>query len=205
MIPGPPIIISCPHCGRYAKKQTLVSANTFGAKIWSDGKRIAPNLPESPSLVQCKKCDQFYWVKDAKEVGVSNNYRELDDKWGNVDYVKFPTFYQYIKALETIPDEKYIRLNILWSYNNYIRNGHEKEITPDMQKLNNENLILLLTLLNESDENDIFMKAEVLRNLSRFEESKQLLDKAKDPDLIQVKEKFLAQIKKKNSRVFRLF
>jgi len=76
---------------------------------------------------------------------------------------------------------------------------------PDMKNLHTGNIILLLTLLNESDENDLLMKAEVLRNLGRFEESKLLLDKVKDPDLTIVKEKYLAEIKNKNSRVFRLF
>jgi hypothetical protein len=74
-----------------------------------------------------------------------------------------------------------------------------------MKKLNTENLILLLTLLDEADENDLLMKAEVLRNLGRFEESRQLLDKVESPDLIEVKEKLLAEIDNKNSQVFRLF
>ena len=73
-----------------------------------------------------------------------------------------------------------------------------------MQKLNAENLILLLTLLNESDENDLLMKAEVLRNLGRFDESRQLLDKVTNPDLIEVKMKFLAEINKQNIQVIQL-
>ena len=74
-----------------------------------------------------------------------------------------------------------------------------------MESLNTENLILLLTVLNEADENDLLMKAEVLRNLGRFEESRLLLDKVKNPDLIEVKEKFLAEINNKNKQVFQLF
>lgn len=46
MLPGPTIIIACPLCGQYAKKRTIISGNTFGAKLWSDGKRISPMLPE---------------------------------------------------------------------------------------------------------------------------------------------------------------
>jgi hypothetical protein len=212
MLPGPTIIISCPHCGQYAKKRTLISGNTFGSELWSNGKRIAPMLPEFPSLVLCKKCDKFYWVMDAKEVEKVNEFVlfEADDqpeieKWKNVDYVEFPTFHEYYKALELGKDEKFIRISIWWSFNDYFRNDLENEITPDMQNLNNENLTRLLTLLNESDENDLLMKAEVLRNLGRFEESKLLLIKVKNPDLIEVKEKFLAEINNKNSRIFRLF
>jgi hypothetical protein len=51
-----------------------------------------------------------------------------------------------------------------------------------MQKLNAENLILLLTLLNKADENDLLMKAEVLLNLGRFEENRLLLYKVTNQD-----------------------
>ena len=212
MIPGPTTIISCPHCGQYVKRKSLISGNTFGPKLWSDGKRIAPMLPEFPSLVLCKKCNHFYWIKDAKEVEKVNEFVliEADDqpeneKWKNINYVEFPTFHQYIKALETISEERFLRMNMWWSFNDYIRIGHENKITPDMQKLNTENLILLLTLLNEANENDLLMKAEVLRNLGRFEESRHLLNKVESPDLIEVKEKFLAEINKQNKQVFQLF
>jgi len=77
MIPGPTIIISCPHCGQYAKKRTLNSFNTFSAQLWSDAGQIAPMKPESPSLVLCKKCDQFYWLKYARKVAEINNSAEL--------------------------------------------------------------------------------------------------------------------------------
>ena len=205
MLPGPTIIISCPHCGQYAKEKTLFSGNTFGATLWSDGKRIAPMLPDFPSLVLCKKCDQFYWVKDVKEIQEVNSYKELEEKWMNVDFVEFPTFHQYFKSLETISDEKSIRIKIWWSFNDYLRNNNENDITPDMQIMNTENLIVLLTLLDETNDSDLLMKAEVLCNLGRFEDSRQLLGKIKDPSLIKIKEKFLAEINKENIQVFRLY
>ena len=52
MIPGPILIIPCPICSFQGKKRTLISGNTFGAELWSDGKQIAPMLPEYPIL--CK-------------------------------------------------------------------------------------------------------------------------------------------------------
>ncbi len=205
MLPGPTIIISCPLCGQYAKKKTLISGNTFGAVLWSDGKRIAPMLPEFPSLVLCKKCDQFYWVKNANKVEEISNYSEIKDKWGNIDFVEFPTFHQYFIALETISNEKFIRINIWWSFNDYFRNNHENDITPDMQKLNTKNLIALLKILDESDNNELLMKAEVLRNLGQFKESKQLFDRISDDDMGWVKKKLLVEINKHNTQVFQLY
>jgi len=205
MIPGPPIIISCPHCGQYAKKRTLISGNTFGAKLWSDGKKIAPMLPDFPNLVVCSKCNQFYWVKDAKKVAEIKNSAELKEKYSNVDFIEFPTFYQYLKALETIPEEKFIRIRIWWSYNDYFRMGKGNEVTQDMQDLNTKNLTVLLKLLDESDQNDLLMKVEILRNLGWLDESKLLLDRISDSDLAWVKEKFLVEINNQNKQTFRLF
>jgi len=205
MIPGPVFIISCPHCGKSAKKQTLISSNTFGAQLWSDARRFAPMKPESPSLVLCKKCNQFYWTKDAKKMTEINNSAEQKEKYRNVDFIEFPTFHQYFKALETIPDEKFIRIRIWQSFNDFFRNGKEKEITQDLQDLNSTNLCALLKLLDESDQNNLLMKTEILRNLGWFEESKQLLDRIKDSGLLEIKNKFLVEINKQNNQVFQLF
>jgi len=106
--------------------------------------------------------------------------------------------------LETIADEKFIRIRIWQSFNDYFRKGKEKEITQDMQDLNAENLTALLKLLDESDQNDLLMKAEVLRNLGWFVESKQLLDKINDVGLMQIKVKFLVEINKQNKQVIQL-
>jgi hypothetical protein len=205
MIPGPTIIISCPHCGQYAKKRTIISGNTFGSQLWSDGKKISPMMADFPSLVLCKKCDQFFWVKEAKTVEEVHGHRELEEKWGNVDYVEFPSFHQYFKALETITAERFIRLKIWWSYNDYFRNGHQSEITPEMQKLNTENLIALIKILDETDDNDLLMKAEIFRQLGWFDESKQLLYRMNNNTLTGVKEKILVEISKQNDQVFKLF
>ena len=201
MLPGPTIIISCPFCGQYSKKETIISGNTYGAQLWSDGKRIAPMMPENPILVVCKKCDQFFWVKDAKMVTEVTNAVELKEKWGDVDYVEFPTFHQYFKALELIPDEIFIRGCIWRSYNDYFRNNEEDKITSEMEQLNSENLTALLKILDENDTNELLTKAEVHRNLGQFEKSKELLDRINDPELTWVKEKFLQEINNQNKRV----
>lgn len=124
---------------------------------------------------------------------------------GDIDYVEFPSFHQYFKSLETISDEKFIRLKIWWSYNDYFRDGHENDITPDMQKLNTENLIALLKILNETDDNDLLMKAEIFRQLGWFDESSELLNRMSNNSFAGVKEKILIEISRQNDQVFQLF
>ena len=43
MIPGPDQIVACPKCNGLAKYRTLLSGNTFGARVWTDGKQDAPD------------------------------------------------------------------------------------------------------------------------------------------------------------------
>ena len=57
MLPGPNYIYKCPSCGNFIKIGSLISGNTYGAKLYSDGKRVAPMMPEFPDLTKCKKCN----------------------------------------------------------------------------------------------------------------------------------------------------
>jgi hypothetical protein len=77
--------------------------------------------PESPFLVQCKKCQKFFWVSEAKKVAEVTNSAELNEKWGDAAYIEFPTFDQYYMALESIDDEKFIRVSIWRSFNDYLK------------------------------------------------------------------------------------
>ncbi len=56
MISGPDIFYKCPNCGAYLYTHSLSSGNTFGAEQYSDGKMIAPMLPEYPNLTKCEEC-----------------------------------------------------------------------------------------------------------------------------------------------------
>ena len=69
MILGPDRIVACPICHAATRVGTLLSGNTFGAIVFTDGKMIAPMLPEMPALARCKGCGVFYWLSDAEEVG----------------------------------------------------------------------------------------------------------------------------------------
>ena len=77
--PGPTTVIACPHCGAAARQSTIMSGNTFGMEVWTDGKRIAPMLPESPPVVQCHKCQKCFWLTSAPVLGEIN--------WGPADYM----------------------------------------------------------------------------------------------------------------------
>ena len=80
MMPGADQIIACPKCAGLAKYMTLASGNTFGLRMWTDCKRIAPMLPQPPDVVKCRNCAEFYWLSEAEEIGTFNDpYDEGDE------------------------------------------------------------------------------------------------------------------------------
>ncbi len=63
--PGPTIVRECPKCRVPIEEPTMASGNTIGARFWSDGKMVAPMLPNYPWLVKCSKCKHLFWVDEA--------------------------------------------------------------------------------------------------------------------------------------------
>lgn len=205
MIPGPILIIPCPVCSFQGKKRTLISGNTFGAVLWSDGKKVAPMLPEYPYLVKCRKCGSFFYTREKDAIGEYSWSDQEKDKWPNVDFFEFPSFTEYFEALGTEIDELYIRHMAFKSYNDYIRNNKEDEITMDMRDLYFDNLKSLLYLFSEEEPKEIFSLIEINRQLGRFEKCKELLNKIDDNEGGELKKLFAQEIEKKNTRLFRLF
>jgi len=89
---GPDKIIECPNCMKLARVSTLISANTFRARFWTDGRMIAPGLPERPAITKCSGCEQYFWISDAKEASENFFFRwdrkrekERFDEWCGIE------------------------------------------------------------------------------------------------------------------------
>lgn len=205
MIPGPILIIHCPTCNFPGKKRTLISGNTFGAQLWSDGKKIAPMLPEYPYLVKCRNCGSFFYTKEKDSPPDCSWEDRGKDKWPDIDFFEFPSFTEYFEALGTGIDEIYIRHAAFKSYNDYIRNNRENEITDDMRDLYIDNLKSLLSLISDEEPDELFSLIEINRQLGRFEKCKELLNKIDDNEGGELKRLFAQEIEKKNTRLFRLY
>ena len=128
MEPGPNYIYKCPNCGNLLTNESLMSGNTFGAKIFSDGKRVAPMLPEFPDLTKCRKCNTIFWLSKLEEVGTYQWGYKKSPNWEKADKAKFLNIKDYFKALndgiaENREEELYIRNRIWWAYNDRTRKG----------------------------------------------------------------------------------
>jgi len=228
MIPGSDNIYKCPSCGNLFRQGSLMSGNTFGAKLFSDGISIAKMSLNFPNFTKCKDCGSFLNLRELKEVGVARfNYYSKTGydsiEWGNM-YLKI----KYLKLnREDIPDSKllevrdlydalemfpqyelYFRLQILWSSNDHLRFLLEhdfpiRELDANSDKRFEENCIALLNLLDQNDENQKILMAELHRNLGQFDKCIELIMSI-DRHSNYIKKYFILECERRNKLIFRI-
>jgi len=186
MNPGPDQIVACPHCRGLGKYLTLLSGNTFGARVWTDAKQIAPMFPRPPAVVRCRHCVGCYWLADARKVGPPHGADSEELDWpalAAVDYVEEPTEAEYFSLIEGSlargrRRETILRISAWHRANDPFRESSGDGIEPmNLTKpAYRSNLKRLAMLLSEADDDARFLKAAALRELGRFKEASELLD-----------------------------
>jgi hypothetical protein len=204
---GPNYIYKCPNCGNLLLKESLSSGNTLGAELFSDGKRIAPMLPDFPDLTKCKKCNSIFWLSDLKKIGTRYECEEnpKNPEWGDADIAEFLDISDLFRALEEKKSKEIIiRQLIWWAFNDRVRDGKEIFVEENEENLWMQNCIALTELFNKENINQKIMIAELYRNLGQFEHCIELIDNLSD-DLDWLKNKFKEECAKKNQLVFQLY
>lgn len=209
MIPGPTDVFQCPHCKSFLTKGSLISGNNFGARLFSDGKSIAPMMPRFPDLTKCRKCNSIFWLSKLEEVGSYDRGERDNSKWQDAESAKFLDIGDCFRALESgmaedKEEEISIRQQIWWGYNDRIRNG--KKIFEDAEdELRwKENIHQLLQLLDPSDTDEKIMSAELHRNLGDFENCQKLIQSLENNELDWLKEIFIRECSLGNRWVVKL-
>jgi len=185
MMPGPDQVVACPHCKGLGKYMTLMSGNTFGARVWTDGKQVARMLPRPPAVVKCRHCGKCYWLADAEQVGAldpwSGGERQVDPTWA-AEEVQEPAEEEYYAAIEgglavDPQQERKLRVFAWWRGNDAFRDASRAQAGDigSASGARRNNLKALASLLHDGDENDRIMKAEILRELGEFESAMEVL------------------------------
>jgi hypothetical protein len=165
------IIRECPHCkARFVQEDTL-SGNTIGAKFYTDGRRYAPMLPEHPWLAKCPACGGLFWVDETEQVDIG-----FDAAKGKPQ-VEAPSEREMINFLSgpALPKDKeiYLRMRVWWAANDVWRWLPNPK--PAFSKEQVKNLDALSALFDESLPGHRILKAEIARELGKFEECLLLL------------------------------
>ena len=217
MMPGPDVIIQCPNSDKVVKKPTLMSGNTFGGRVWSDGYAVYPMLPRSPEITRCGDDGPFFWVSDAKEVGDISPWGEdsnVHEKWKRAKRIRFLTEAEYLEAIEmgmgrNQEEKLYIRLLAWWAANDPLRQAQSDKTAQKSPFLlgskARKNLEQLLKLLSVTDPNKRLMKAEGLRQLGRFEEALKILQAPFPKEFTKVVDWMRGLVKERDSLVIELF
>jgi hypothetical protein len=162
----------------------LASCNTFGAKFFTDGCVEGPMYDERAAVLCCPGCSAYHWLDELTVI------RDLDESeyFAGLESDRLPIAWRlqgesYDDAIRqrawTTPEqEKYLRIRAWWHGNDRYRHGENGDFALSVEQTSN--LLRLLDILQTDDRIDpaswIF-RAEMLRELGRFDESLAILER----------------------------
>ena len=186
MIPGPDSIFACPECEHRIAKGSLRSGNTLHSVLYSDGKLVAPMMPDFPDLIKCSRCGAFFWLHNLNKIETIELYmydiinKEKPER-EKPERAEFPSLEEYIEALNkgefhTEDEELILRRNIWWAFNDRVRDEIEMFSTSGQREIWETNLRKFQSMLNLEEPEESLMIAETHRNLEEFSKCMELLN-----------------------------
>lgn len=200
MNPGPARILTCPHCGGKKEVFTLLSGNTFDLILWSDNKRETSMLPSVSFVQQCLHCGGYYMMSRQKDKKYG---KECSFELGNLNYRQHVEAWSQLSQLPDLTDDERqsCLLHQVWAYNDMFtrHDGCEKPGEEDVAHIN----MVVDELVKYNDLQCVF-KAELLREVGRYDEAVQMLDNETDSDefLQSIIAKIRERIAARDSRPF---
>lgn len=194
----------CPGCRRPLLFETIASGNTAGGTSWSDGKVVYSMLPEKPWLRFSPSDDALFWSDECRQLGVFD--KAIHPEWADLEFAVPPSAAHYFKAIQEkmgqVPQrEFYLRQRYWWAGNDRRRQAHNP---PAMESVHGQNLHALRKHFGGSTAPEaLVFRAEILRELSYFEASIDLLsDVATDDNLGPLADLIYEQAERRNPLVF---
>jgi hypothetical protein len=136
-----------------------VSGNTPGARLWTDGKSVAPMMQRPPAVVKCRHCGECCWLADAQVIGEVERAglrrrKPVNPEWENAQHVAEPSETKYYEAIEkglakNAEEEGERRILAWWRKNDAFRDAPPSGPGASETGPWRENLETLLPLLNE--------------------------------------------------------
>ena len=201
MILGGDDYFECPICNTFVSRPLLLSGNTFKARLYSDGKKDAPMLPEFPAITKCPNCQHIYWLNANTKCEKKNS--EL------ISSAEFLSAFDFQRAIDeglasNRENDIYLMQRILWTINDRFRYGLSLFTDYETRVLWNSNQLRLLAILDENQLNEKILIAEICRNMGAFSKSRDLISSIEHNDLDWLKAAFIENIDKRNKNVFEI-
>lgn len=201
MLPGPTLVLACPHCAVRVLLRTLTSGNTFGSVLYSDGKNVAPMLPDSPSFHVCRGCGRPFWIREAQE-----RKEDPDALGGRAVYAEMPTPEEHRVALSgglasTAEEERYLRLGWWWALNDAERDLPEDEEPPQRSEEWEANLARLAGMMDPTDAEHRLFLVEIARERGRFDDAVRLMEQPFPEEIAPLAKVFRTLVERRTRRV----
>lgn len=202
----PDYYYDCPKCYGTLFAERIVNDSVYYENTWSDGKIVPKRHPELPKIVRCPNCSTTVWLVNKRDEEAIRQEENTIGGWFKKDKVSWLTIDEYFLALEnnvfsSDEQERYIRQQIIWAFNDRIRQGKQLINSESESKLGYSNIVRTLELLDYNDEGQILIIAELNRYLGRFEKCKRILSSNNNPKLDFVKRAIEAECDKKSINV----
>ncbi|MDN5350204.1 MAG: hypothetical protein PWQ54_1600 [Bacteroidales bacterium] len=210
MLPGPTLLYACPKCGQKIANESLMSGNTFGARYFSDGKRIAPMLPEFPDLIRCQSCGFFFFLHEQEPVDELYRFDDqFDFDLSEIDQAQAPGLDDLVLALrEEVARKKEneiaIRMDIWRAFNDRSRNGKSMFLNENDKVLYHRNCEVLIALIEPKEDHFKVTLAELNRNLGLFDTCLKLINSLEDQRWNNLKKQFTMACEQGETKVFEL-
>ena len=173
----------CPRCDHGFSYMAVGSFNTFGATFYTDGFIEGPMYDDQGRLFRCPQCRAIGWNDEFICEEPGDDEDELaavfDGEVGPIPMREYPEL--LAEAPWRGPDEeKYVRIAAFWAAN-MPRRAPDSQPAP-FNDDEHRNLLALLDLLGDTSQ-DRLMRAEILREMGRFEDCLEVLVGFDDTEL----------------------
>lgn len=206
MLPGHTRIVTCPFCGAKKELMSLRSGNTFGARFWSDGKRIAPMLPQVSPVQKCLDCGKYYLLYQQK----SEFGEGYSSERGELDYFEWKEAYSQLSKEETTKSDLVnVRLNLIQAYNDYYyRSGDDCEPPEEESRFIATIIVEFIKLFNWRKVEIPLLKAELYREIGEMKKCARVLSSIENKPMKDLEKVLFKGIKERMEKgdcmVFRL-
>jgi hypothetical protein len=161
-------------------------------------------LPETPLLVKCPHCGHMLWLDEATELGKGELFG-LSSRWPDARKYAELTEPDYLAAVgmplaDSAKKVGYIRMRAWWAANDRLRHDGGQG-TAELSEEARRNMESLLAGLSEADEKQRLMRAELARELGRFEEAERLLAMSYADGLQHAVRRISELVKERKTRV----
>jgi hypothetical protein len=181
------------------------------SRRWSDGYRSNDTSYEIARITRCDICYEYFWVTDPTSIDLRERQVLIAiHKPDNADNEEFKPLRklnveEYTEALarekyQNPAEERFIRTRLWWNINHPVRNSVQEELDPDLKIIFEENLEALIYKTPADEDDNLFLLAEMNRELGLFREAEKHLNLVNDgllkPKILKMKEKIAAKDKK---------